>query len=64
MGRREIETDYLVVGAGAAGMAFADALVAASDARASSSTAGTRPAAIGTTRIRSSASTSPRSCTA
>jgi hypothetical protein len=29
---REIETDYLVVGAGATGMAFADALVAASDA--------------------------------
>ena len=29
---REIETDYLVVGAGASGMAFADALVAASDA--------------------------------
>jgi len=27
-----IETDYLVVGAGAAGMAFADALIAASDA--------------------------------
>jgi hypothetical protein len=29
---REIETDYLVVGAGATGMAFADALVAGSDA--------------------------------
>jgi len=29
---REIETDYLVVGAGASGMAFADALVANSDA--------------------------------
>ncbi len=29
---REIETDYLVVGAGAAGMAFTDALIAASDA--------------------------------
>jgi hypothetical protein len=29
---REIETDYLVVGAGATGMAFADALVAESDA--------------------------------
>lgn len=29
---REIETDYLVVGAGATGMAFADALFAASDA--------------------------------
>ena len=28
----EIETDYLVVGAGASGMAFADALIAASDA--------------------------------
>ena len=27
-----IETDYLVVGAGAAGMAFTDALIAASDA--------------------------------
>ena len=27
-----IETDYLVVGAGAAGMAFADALIAARDA--------------------------------
>ena len=27
-----IETDYLVIGAGAAGMAFADALIAASDA--------------------------------
>src|SRR5690349_18513789 len=31
MGRRAIETDYLVVGAGAAGMAFADALVDASE---------------------------------
>jgi hypothetical protein len=29
---REIETDYLVVGAGAAGMAFVDALIAACDA--------------------------------
>lgn len=29
---REIETDYLVVGAGASGMAFADALVALADA--------------------------------
>ena len=29
---REIETDYLVIGAGATGMAFADALVAESDA--------------------------------
>lgn len=29
---RDIETDYLVVGAGAAGMAFADALIAACDA--------------------------------
>jgi hypothetical protein len=29
---REIETDYLVVGAGAAGMAFVDSLVAATDA--------------------------------
>lgn len=29
---REIETDYLVVGAGASGMAFTDALLAASDA--------------------------------
>jgi NAD(P)-binding Rossmann-like domain len=29
---RSIETDYLIVGAGAAGMAFTDALVAASDA--------------------------------
>ena len=28
---RKIETDYLIVGAGAAGMAFADALIAASD---------------------------------
>lgn len=29
---REIETDYLVVGAGASGMAFVDALIAATDA--------------------------------
>ena len=29
---REIETDYLVVGAGASGMAFVDALLAGSDA--------------------------------
>jgi cation diffusion facilitator CzcD-associated flavoprotein CzcO len=29
---RTINTDYLVVGAGAAGMAFADALIAACDA--------------------------------
>ena len=32
MGRRTIETDYLVVGAGASGMAFTDSLIAASDA--------------------------------
>ena len=32
MGTRKLETDYLVVGCGAAGMAFADALVADSDA--------------------------------
>lgn len=31
-GANEIETDYLVVGAGAAGLAFVDALIAASDA--------------------------------
>jgi hypothetical protein len=31
--QREIETDYLVVGAGASGMAFVDALLAASDAQ-------------------------------
>jgi cation diffusion facilitator CzcD-associated flavoprotein CzcO len=30
---KELDTDYLVVGAGAAGMAFADALLAHSDAR-------------------------------
>jgi cation diffusion facilitator CzcD-associated flavoprotein CzcO len=29
---REVETDYLVVGAGASGMAFADTLVAHTDA--------------------------------
>lgn len=29
---RAIEADYLVVGAGAAGIAFADSLIAASDA--------------------------------
>jgi len=29
---RKIETDYLVVGAGAAGLAFVDALIAASEA--------------------------------
>ena len=29
---REIETDYLVVGAGASGMAFVDALLAETDA--------------------------------
>ena len=32
MGTRTLETDYLVVGCGAAGMAFAGALIAASDA--------------------------------
>ncbi len=30
---RMLEADYLVVGAGAAGMAFTDALIAASDAQ-------------------------------
>src|SRR5215472_3749014 len=32
MAIRTLETDYLVVGAGASGMAFADSLIAASDA--------------------------------
>ena len=31
---RELETDYLVIGGGAAGMAFTDTLVANSDAHA------------------------------
>ena len=30
---RELEADYLVVGAGASGMAFADAMIGHSDAR-------------------------------
>jgi hypothetical protein len=33
MAQREIETDYLVIGGGAAGLAFADTLVAETDAR-------------------------------
>src|SRR5215510_14125068 len=33
MPARVLETDYLVVGAGAAGMAFTDTLIAESDAR-------------------------------
>ena len=33
MATRRLETDYLVVGSGAAGMAFTDALIGASDAQ-------------------------------
>ena len=54
----EIETDYLVVGAGAAGMAFTDALLAHSDATVTSSIAATRPAGTGSTPIRTSVSIS------
>jgi cation diffusion facilitator CzcD-associated flavoprotein CzcO len=61
---REIETDYLVVGAGAAGMAFVDALIAACDADVVLVDRRHRPVVTGMTRIRSCACTARRRCTA
>jgi succinate dehydrogenase/fumarate reductase flavoprotein subunit len=51
-----IDTDYLVIGSGTAGLAFADTLIAATGAAS--------PAGTGTTRIRSSRCTSRRRSTA
>lgn len=52
-----IDVDYLVVGAGAGGMAFADALIAESDRTALLVDRRHAPGDTGTTRIRSSACT-------
>lgn len=59
-----IETDHLVVGAGAAGMAFTDTLVTESDADVVLVDRHTGPAAAGTTPMRSSGCTSRRRSTA
>ena len=59
---KTLETDYLVVGCGAAGMAFADALIEASRMpTSSSSTVVTRQAGTGSRPIRSCGCTSRRS---
>ena len=60
---RKIETDYLVVGAGAAGIAFVDALIAASDADVVMVDRRHGPVATGMTRIPSCACTARRLCT-
>ena len=52
-----IETDYLVIGAGASGLAFADALVAEADVDVTLVDRRPAWAATGWTRIRSSACT-------
>ena len=57
---REVETDYLVVGAGASGMAFVDTLVAHTDAEVGWSTGVTGRAATGSTPIGLCASTALR----
>lgn len=54
-----IETDYLVVGAGAAGMAFTDELIGHTDADVVMVDRRDRPGGTGTTRIRSCASIRP-----
>ncbi len=61
---RGIETDYLVVGAGAAGMAFVDALIAECDADVLMVDGAIARAVTGTTRTRSCACTARRRCTA
>jgi len=60
-----IETDYLVVGAGASGLAFADALVTEADVEVTliDRTADRRREATGRTRTRSSVCTPPRRTT-
>ena len=59
-----LEADYLVVGAGATGMAFTDALIDHADVTWSWSTVGTGWVGIGWTRTRSSASIRRRRSTA
>ena len=59
----DLDTDYLVVGAGAAGLAFTDALVDASDADVIVVDRRSDPGATGTTPTRSSGCTSPRRST-
>ncbi len=56
--------DYIVVGAGISGLAFVDSLLSHSDAGSRWSIGGLIREAIGTTPIRSSACTFPRTCTA
>ena len=59
-----ISTDYLVVGAGASGLAFADSLVAESDAEVTVVDRRRAPGVIGRTPIRSFACTAPPPTTA
>ena len=62
MGR--IETDYLIIGSGAAGLAFADTLLAESDAHITIVDRHGKPGGTGTMPIPSSHCTSRRPSTA
>jgi len=64
MGMNEIDTDYLVVGAGATAMAFVDTLLTESDARIAMVDRRHRPGDTGTTPTRSCVCTSRRQPTA
>ena len=64
MVQRSISVDYLIKGAGAAGMAFADSVLTTRRRRWRSSTVGTDPEDIGTTPTPSSACTSRPASTA
>ena len=64
MAMRSLETDYLVVGAGAMGMAFTDALIDHADVHVTLVERRHASGGTGRTRIRSSSSTRPRCSTA